>query len=526
MITRNSTSASPTSAGRSPESARDVLRILYRHRRKMVAVFFSVLALAVVGLIVFPRSYTSEARMFVRLGKESVGLDPTATTSEVMSVSESRESEINSELEILRSRVLLEDVVERLGADYVLSDNPTSEAGPSKEGGWLQTLMVPLQQVKVWLRGEISEEERAIGKLAETIEVSSPRRSHILIVKNTARHPKQAQKILQTFMAAYQSRHAEANRIQGSYDFFVDQSDLLDGKLSQASQALRDAKNQNGILSIEGHKANMQAQASSIELALLTNHRALSASEARIASLRQQLAALPATELAEESDSPNAAVTSMRNELYKLQISEQEASSRYTKLHPRVIALRRQVDEMRKILAAEETRSNHKTHKLSVVHQSMRTQLATATTEAAAAAAESRSLKTQLADVQSKIRALNDNELLITDLTRQVALLESDFRTHTTNRERARVNAALEVGRISNVNVLQPASYVAKPASPVFRLTIVLAFVLASLSSVLVAFIAEHFDRSLQSAEQVEQELGIPVLFSVPRGVRHETIQG
>ena len=181
---------------------------------------------------------------------------------------------------------------------------------------------------------------------------------------------------------------------------------------------------------------------------------------------------------------------------------------------------------MRKILAAEETRSNHKTHKLSVVHQSMQTQLATALSEAAAASAESDSLQGQLAAVQSKIRALNDNELLITDLTRQVALLDSDFRSHTTNRERARVNAALEVGRISNVNVLQPASYVAKPASPVFRLTMVLAFVLATLSSVLVAFIAEHFDRSLQSAEQVEQELGIPVLFSVPRGVRHELIQG
>src|SRR4029079_12810294 len=100
MITRASGN------GQSVPSTRDILQILARHKRKMV-VFFSATMTAVVGLLIFfPRTYSSEARLFVRLGKESVSLDPTATLGQTVAVNESRESEINSELEMLRSRVL------------------------------------------------------------------------------------------------------------------------------------------------------------------------------------------------------------------------------------------------------------------------------------------------------------------------------------------------------------------------------------------------------------------------------------
>jgi len=125
MITRASGN------GQSVPSTRDILQILARHKRKMV-VFFSATMTAVVGLLIFfPRTYSSEARLFVRLGKESVSLDPTATLGQTVAVNESRESEINSEIEMLRSRVLLEDVVEHLGPDKVLSGSTDGEESVS-----------------------------------------------------------------------------------------------------------------------------------------------------------------------------------------------------------------------------------------------------------------------------------------------------------------------------------------------------------------------------------------------------------
>jgi polysaccharide biosynthesis protein PslE len=502
----------------SASSARDVLRVLFRHKGKMLAFFVGTLTLVVVGLIFYPRSYVSDARLFVRIGKESVSLDPTATLSQNVDVEGSRENEINSELEMLRSRLLLQDVVDRLGTDDIL--NTASEAAP----GWSDIFLTSLDSARTWLVGDVSPAERAIDRLDKDILVSSPRKSNVILVKCRARDPQQAQRILQAFLDSYLVRHGKANRTPGSHEFFVDQSNLLSEQLEKANEELRDAKNKTGVASIEGQRLNVQAQANSIELAMLDNQRLLSASEAKIAALQKALAELPPNLVSEETEAPSFASDTMRNELYKLQIQEKDASARYTELHPRVIALRKQVEETGKIFGEQEARRSHKTSKLSVVHQGVHTELMAAQALAAGQRAAAQSLDQQLVGVQSKIRALNDSEFQINHLTRQTELLEANYRSYTNNREQARIDQALEAGRISNVNVVQPASFIASPASPQLRLTLILGLIVATLGSVAVAFIAELFDRSLTTPEQIEKELGIPVLFSVPRGARNDLI--
>jgi uncharacterized protein involved in exopolysaccharide biosynthesis len=177
MITRASGN------GQSVPSTRDILQILARHKRKMV-VFFSATMTAVVGLLIFfPRTYSSEARLFVRLGKESVSLDPTATLGQTVAVNESRESEINSELEMLRSRVLLEDVVEHLGPDKVLSGSTDGEES------WISTLFSPVSMVSSLLSSDVTDAERAIAKLEKMIVVSSPRKSNVIVLTCNGRDP-------------------------------------------------------------------------------------------------------------------------------------------------------------------------------------------------------------------------------------------------------------------------------------------------------------------------------------------------
>jgi uncharacterized protein involved in exopolysaccharide biosynthesis len=520
MITRNTSYGhSLPPAPQATMGLRQWCGAFYRHKGKMLAVFCTIMALFVVGLIVYPRSYTSEARLFVRLGKESVSLDPTATIHETIQVNESRESEINSELEILRSRALLEDVVNQLGADEILSTSDKAEAG------LVDSLMLPVQAVSTWLNGAVSAEEKAITKLEKSIGISSPRKSSVLVVSSKARDPRQAQKILESFLGAYQVRHGKANRIAGSYDFFVTQTNLLNEQLTKAKEDLRDAKSEDGVASIEGQRANVEAQANSIEVAMLENQRLLSAEEAKVTALKKTLNELPAMQLDEQLELPSAAADTMRNELYLVQIKEKEASSRFTALHPTVIALRKQVEETRKILANEEGRASHSTKRLSPVHQSVQTELATTEALAAAHRAQSESLKSQFEAVQTKIRALNDDELRITDLSLKAKVLEESYLKYATNREQARIDSALETGRVSNVNVVQPPSYVAKASSPLAKMTLAMGFLVALAGAVLVALVAEYFDRSLRSAEQIENELGLPVLFSVPRGTRHEMVQ-
>src|SRR6476659_8816387 len=59
---------------------RDIARIFFRQWRKIAIFFGGVLAATLLIIALYPRSYASEAKLLIRVGRETVGLDPTATT--------------------------------------------------------------------------------------------------------------------------------------------------------------------------------------------------------------------------------------------------------------------------------------------------------------------------------------------------------------------------------------------------------------------------------------------------------------
>src|SRR5437899_10683207 len=116
--------------GEATTSLRDLAPIVYRHRRKMGLFFLAVMAAVTAYVLLCPRVYRSQAKLFVRLGRENATLDPTATVGQapVVAVPQSRENELNTVVEILNSRVLLEKVVDSIGPQAILyGGEPLSE---------------------------------------------------------------------------------------------------------------------------------------------------------------------------------------------------------------------------------------------------------------------------------------------------------------------------------------------------------------------------------------------------------------
>lgn len=104
----------------------------------------------------------------------------------------------------------------------------------------------------------------------------------------------------------------------------------------------------------------------------------------------------------------------------------------------------------------------------------------------------------------------------IVSLQRQITLLEEKHRTHSERLEHARINDELESRRICNVNVVQPATFVPKPDSPKKKLILAGGLLLAIVASFGVAAVSEYLDSTLTTADQVEANLRLPVLLTVP----------
>src|SRR5689334_8679514 len=86
-----------------------VWRALTRQKIAAAAFFVAVVSAVGVAAAIAPRTYRSQTKLFLRLGRENVTLDPTTTLGQtpVVAIPPSRENEINSVLEILKARTLL-----------------------------------------------------------------------------------------------------------------------------------------------------------------------------------------------------------------------------------------------------------------------------------------------------------------------------------------------------------------------------------------------------------------------------------
>src|SRR5437868_672234 len=95
------------------ESPPHALRqLIWRQRWKIVATVVLCMSATAAFTALSPLTYRSEAKLFVRAGRESVTLDPMATTRST--ANDSRDSELNSIQELLASRLILERVVDQI----------------------------------------------------------------------------------------------------------------------------------------------------------------------------------------------------------------------------------------------------------------------------------------------------------------------------------------------------------------------------------------------------------------------------
>ena len=84
-------------------SLRDIARILFRQKFRAMFTFAAVVAMTVLAIIFLPRQYTSEAQMYIRLGREDMAIDPTAATGETMQIMAEREGEMKALVSILQA---------------------------------------------------------------------------------------------------------------------------------------------------------------------------------------------------------------------------------------------------------------------------------------------------------------------------------------------------------------------------------------------------------------------------------------
>jgi uncharacterized protein involved in exopolysaccharide biosynthesis len=502
-------------------SGKAVLEAFLRHKKKVAALALAIIASTALILIFAPRKYRSEAKLFLQVGRESVRLDPTATTGSMIALQQSgRDTEIATAMEVLRSRAIVERTVDALTPEVVLAEG-SADSGESKNRSPVADVVL---KPVYWAIGvvksldPISKREEAIIQIERNLEVDAEHDSTVISLTYDAETAALAKQMLQKVVEVYQEEHVRLHQTKGSKPFFVAQRAELEKKLVSAEKAYRDAKVRMGVASIDARRSTLENRLASLEQSRNSVIQQASAAEAKIASLKEHIAEMPETLHTSTTIVPNSSADQLRAQLYSLQVNLMNLEAKYNEDHPIVQSARQQVAEAKR-MAAEESDSRQETvDSLNENHRTLSLALAEAESKLAGLQAELTELNGQRTVVQAELLKTNDFEVELLDLERARQLANSNFHASATKFEQARIDEELDAQRITNVAVAQEATLAEKPISPSKLILAALSMLLLFGGTTAMVLACEKLNSRIANEAEAEQILGLPVLATVPEG--------
>lgn len=494
---------------------------LYRHKFKALSAFVFVAGLAVIAAFFLPKTYRSEGVFFVRLGRDNAVLDSTAIPGQkpIVALPSSRESEINSLVEVLDSRVIMEKVVDALGPNAILKPAtltvlyaaaPTAVAARSDLQTGAQILVAKQGDAAsdsavvraaaadrstaatVPGKTDLKQRDDAIRKLSQCVSTEPALRSTVIRIICNGPSPVWCQAVVSKIIDVFVAEHIQLTRSPGSLQFFSDQTARLRRDLDQKEDQLCELMTKTGIASPDEQRKALVLRTSELQDALSEAERDLTVGQAQVEKLESQLHELPEEEVASLVDGRTDPGTDlMRDELYRLQLLKEEASARYTKEHPLMKNVEQQLAEAVHIMDKETPTRTETTKAKNHLYEE--TKLALLKQQAAIASSKAKTdmLKQQLADAQRELNSFNAQELSIRRLQRDVDIVRADYQTYAASVERSRVDQALDAQQMSSISVAQPATLEIHPISPRKTIILALGLITALLSAFGIVLIAE-----------------------------------
>jgi polysaccharide biosynthesis protein PslE len=514
-----------------PPKWSDVLAAI--KRRKPTVIFTFLLVSATVAVVTFslPRAYRSEGKMFFRLGRENVTLDPSVTLGQEPTVflPQSRENEMNTIVEILSGRTMLGRVVDAVGAPVILRGKPngaaaTTTAEAKTSGGMLAgawgKVSGSISTCREWVRGSsatLSARDQAIEALGKKLTVWAPRRTDVIDVSYEGGSPELAQAVVANLMELYRDQHERLYRPEKSREFFTAQAEHSLKELRAKEDELRNLKTASGLMAFGDQRDLIVHRLGRLEDELMQADTARAVSESKVKSLRQQLVELPAKEVTTATDGHgNAGTDAMREQLFALQVREQEARAHYTETHPKMEALRKQVMAASKIVKQEDSTRTEVTTAGSRAYDEARVELMQELPVLASCQARSNILRQQVAELRGNTGTLNEREVQIARLERDIDIGRTNYRRYSVNLEQARIDQALEAQRMSNVAIVEPATLDPRPIRPQRMLNVALGLLLGLFLGLTLAVVRESLDHTIRTPADVGQRIGLPLVAVVP----------
>lgn len=466
-------------------TTREVLSIVFREKRKLIGVFLVLFGLLVAWSYSLTPYYEATTRLLIKSGREfQVRSD---ANQQVASVPSQTKLEIvNSEIQILTSRDLIAAVIDRVGATKLY---------PSLSGSAEQI-------ADAALRHFLADFKAAPVEQADVIEASYHNPNRAVAVEALA-----------AMVEMYQHKHAEMFS-DPRYKFLEQQSRQYDDQLNAVVQKIGAVRSERSLFDVDAQRAKLIDDRTSIAGILQQLKSQSIDAHKRIEFLQARLKATPALIPAGEAQAD--VVEQAKARLLDLQVKAQQLRERYVGEVKPLKDAEQEMTGLRKFISEGDSTHRKVWSQRNGAYDDMVLALNRALADAAPLDAQIAMRTQEAANIEGRLRNLQEGGQNLADLERERRELEQLAHTYRTRYEEARMSEDLDRERVVSVSVIQKPDASALPAGP-RHLPFILGGLLAGLlgaAGVLVYTLV--FRQTLITVESVERIIGLPVLASLP----------
>ena len=473
-----------------PVALNDYLRVFYRGRWIIALAFFSTVIAALI--FSFAISPVYEAKTTLMIEKDGGMQRSLFGVSGFME----RETEINNQVEILKSRTLAEEIVARL------------KKAPERDRFGLLRAM-----------DEGATEDDMVRTLRSNLTIVPLRDTDIIEIRYRAVTPWEVSYIANAYADQYYRRDLEVSRgeITEVRQFLKEQLKNIQEILQQSEEDLRQFKEQKKVAALSEETEALVKQLAEFEGLYNEAKTSRDATQKRLDYIKGKLAKTKSTMVEDITQVSSPLIQKLRKEISSLEAIRAGFIARgYTEDFDKMVEIQSQVEktktkmkeETSKLISRDLAPENPLAYSQDLIDRILSLQI-----EVSSLNAKVQALGSVVKTYEIKLQSLPEKSLRLARLERAAKVNENIYLMMREKYEEARIT---EAGQIGMVRIIDRAKEPRYPIRPKKKLNLLLGAIIGLGLGIGITLLLDYMDDSLKSIEDVERHTGLRILGSIP----------
>jgi len=481
-------------------TGRILLHGLFRRWQLIVYLNLAILGTILVGSWLWPPSYQASSSVVI-LGRTYADLLTPPKGGGPSTLILNPKEELNSEIEIIRSRPVLERVVRELNLDKprVIEEHGVAGAIRNVLRASLRACRWFLVTVGLSKKYTPSQAfEAAVERLHSRLIVEPAIDSQIIWIRYRDPDPEMSAKVVNLVTQAYQQQHLAININRAESSFYSEQIEKVQNDLKGLQEQLLRVKERDGIVSFSEQSRAILKKLDTLDTSKTNVQKEILRIRSKVEKIQDLRKAkpnllIPLPELAQDQQ-----LSDLENKLVNLNFQVKTVLQRYTPESRQYQTIKEQIGHLRgQIRAHVNTLLERELAKLRELQ------------------AEEQAIDQTMKGMKAALEQLPAAEMTLGNLERDIdtkqAILSVLLRKYQDT-----LLAQNTDQRLENAKILSLAAVPLKPAFPILWLNLLLGLVFSLVVSFSLAFFLEYWDDSLKIPEDVERYLDRQVFASIP----------